>query len=352
MSDINETRTELKIKNIPNDVKTSFSVFKMYENEGFPSNRFMNIMDIIPAALTIFVLYPLAYELLSIIKLHNALVNIFMLFVYIIMLLLASKSIQKRKNNKSHSNDFELNGEEISAVFNLILLLHTLCFSVLGVFKGDTSYLTMASLSITLYVGFTVSIEELFSGKSNFCRLLLKPFSTLRITKRDWWKIAIIIFLTIAYTLFIPYILILVVFSLIIFVIMISCGKKKAQSYVKEIMEANDMKDILIVHIGAENAMTKTIMRTFTKTDKTNEITEQQLKQHTYDTIIVLNTITKRKFLTQCKHKLQINFKEKTYVFDPFINKKAKRSVFSSWFCLHPSSKKWCSIKEYIKIFE
>lgn len=348
MNKLEEYKSQNKLNKTNTENNKNFNILKVYRNEKFPSNKFMNIMDVGSRALIIFYIYPLVSWVLSQIITQDIILNIIVLVTNIIMLLCASKAIQKNKKNST--NEFVLGKKEISAVFNLTLLFNTVCFSALGFIEDETIYFSMASLQLILYVGFTISLEELFDDNNKFLNLLCQPFLDLGITKKDWWKLLIVIVLTVVYLRFLPYSIAAFLFMLALFIIMISYSKKKAKYYAEEIKRTNDISNTLIIHIGAENAVTKAIINEFVEI---KEINVQQLNSYAYDSVMFLSTTKNNDMIEQC-----INYIPKTtltddiIIFDPFVNKKGKRSFILSWLCLRPCLIKWQSIDEYKNVLK
>ncbi len=333
-----------------NDKKVE--IIKVYENVTSPSTKFMSILDIIPLSLITCTIYPLVYEIISPFNLHDAITNTIMLFVYILMLWCASMFMNRMRKKRKGKDEFNLEKSEIAAVFNLMLLLNFICLLVLGFSKKDATYLTMATLSITLYVGFTISLGELFdkNRQNNLFIQLLTPFFDLGITKRDLWKLFITIGFAIVY-MFLQYVVLcIVVISAIIFIILMVCGKRNAQSFGNEIAEAIDDEKILIVHLGAENSVTKTILKTIEKQYKVKDVTEQNFEQCKYDIIIVLNTLYRKDLYKLWLSNIEIILNHNGSIIDPFIDKKAKRRFLLSWFCIRPTLNRKMSAEEYMTI--
>ena len=71
------------------------------------------------------------------------------------------------------------------------------------------------------------------------------------------------------------------------------------------------------------------------------------------DSVMFLSTTTNNDMIEQC-----INYIPKTTLtddiigFDPFVNKKGKRSFILSWLCLRPCLIKWQSIDEYKNVLK
>ena len=325
-------------------------IIKVYENVKSPSTKFMSILEIIPLSLITCTIYPLAYEIISLFNLHNAITNTIMLFVYILMLWCASIFINSMRKKRKGKDEFNLEKSEIAAVFNLMLLLNFICLLVIGFSKKDATYLTMATLSITLYVGFTISLEEVFDNdvKSKIFLQLLCPFSDLCIGMRDWWKVFIVISFAVIYMYHPVIVLVLIVVVTAVFVLAIFYGKNNARNFGEQIIKMIHGDKITIVHIGAENAVTKAFLKTIAKDCEISEIQEKCFQQSDHHVLIIVNTINNKELYLPWLKNIENGLSKNCIIIDPFISKKNKRSMLSSWFFLKPSFKKWTVMQDYI----
>lgn len=325
----------------------------LYEREFFPSLRFMSVLDIFPCVLILSSLYLLINGILIIVEANAVISSSVILFSYVTMLFFASRRIGEIKSDRKA--EFVLKSNEISAIFLLVLLLSTICLITLSCFMRESVYLSMAIISLTLYVGFAVSLEKLVDGddESSIHYQLKKPFIDIGLNFKENKKtIFLAVLCTIIYIILYYAFLIIAAIAFILFIIVMVSARRRIKKFSENIIREFYSKKILILQIGPSNAITKIADEIFKKycTVQYNSVVD--LNKERYDVIIVFNTSKKHdEHITGVGLNNAILSNEGVII-DPFRRKTAKRSFWTAWFGFPVSSKRWRTMEAYMDLFK
>ena len=127
------------------------------------------------------------------------------------------------KNNCSEGN-FKLEKEHITAIFDMVLLINAAYLLLSGLLKDSNIAYNMCLTNLTLYIGFAVSLDDLFDAK-NFMGILScfsSPFSKIKINKRIWLIIGTVAFSIVLFQILCAYIIPLIIFYVILIILLLS----------------------------------------------------------------------------------------------------------------------------------
>lgn len=335
----------------------NINLLALYEQEEkLRSRKFFNTADIIPYLMIPSLVYTLINMLVAqFIK--DVLLNSFILVLsYVGLLFAVSYMILHYKNAKCNKKNFILSGKEVSIAFSFILMLNSIYLSVQGLYKGDKSILIMLMTNIMLYVGFVVSLEDIFEikRKRDFLCCFFKPFRDIGVKKSDWWKIGIGIIVIVGYSFFSYYITaIFVVLFIVIMIFVLVLNKfrdNKLELFGNQIITEFKNKRVFILQIGADYVIMKTINKLLDNSLPVYHSGKEAF-DNKYDVIVVLNTLRKKeKYMSEIK-KLNKCLMKNAIIIDPFVYKK-RRSFLSAWFGLPLTMQIWDSTDEYIKALD
>ena len=279
------------------------------------------------------------------------------LLSYTLLLIMISRSLLRVKNrivNKDHQQ-FVLPSQKISAFFIIFLLLNAVYLFSYAIYYQDEESIVMAITNVTLYVGFAVSTSDLFSidKYSKIIICFFKPFQDLGITYRDWWKLLIVILITIFFAILSVWGLVFfgLVILLLFGILILSCiRKRRISAFCRKITPLVENKCVLVWQIGGSNAIYNAIKEAFpgseilTPTISRNEINEIMYQ---YDIVIILNSIWNHKNYSQYIDCLAELNNPEILIIDPFIHKN-KRNTLCAWIGLPLNELVQYTATEYI----
>lgn len=317
------------------------------ENEKFPSLRFMNILDIFPCVLILNSAYLLINGIVTLIP-NSVISSGIGLLTYIIMLYIAQKWIGKIKSNMQM--DFKLENREISACFLLILLINGICLMALAYINRESLYCVMGIISLTLYVGFAVSLEKLFDdGECSIKYQLLKPFFDVGFNVHPY-KFFLISLVAIFFIVYEYIIVILVLIVSLVFIAIVEYGKRRINNFFERIVNDFSSKKILVLQLGAENAAFKIVKK---KLSECSEIVSgDEVNGNIYDMIIVLNTLRNERYKIVEKYLNKVSLCKDGIVIDPFFCGIYNLRFWSSWLGVPVSLRKKNTIKTYVDLIK
>lgn len=262
--------------------------------------------------------------------------------------LIYSKVISSIKKDIGY--EIEINGVNLAHIYTIFLFTIALYFffvtiaellgmdGITAIREYDWISAKMEIISLTLYVGFVVSLEDLFNKKdySKVCIAFLKPFVKLGIPKKYIiGGLLVIIALAFAGVLVWAWFgMMIVVFGFLGMIGFIDRHRKTClNKFGLQIQKITKESDVLIFQLGADYIVKKHIGE-FLKESEI-EITEERedfIFTHKFDTIIVLNSIHKEdKFLYELE-KIKAILKDSGTIIDPFVTNNKKRNFLASWF--------------------
>lgn len=317
----------------------------LYKNEQFPSLKFMNMLDIFPSVFIPSSLYLLINGIVTVLPLDAATNAAVMLFTYMLMMSIASKFVKKIAIGKGDC--FVLRSEEIAAVFLLVLLANAVCLAVLSFFLREIVYLALAIVSISLYVGFAVSLEKVFEHdeKKPFLNQLKKPFYDTKLNIKGWRNILIGVLCLIGFVLLNYAVVLLALIAALAFIVIIEKSKRKMKKLGENILSESQGKAVLLLQFGPSNATINAARKQLNEfCDNVTSLNEQD-----FDLVVVFNTLHKQREAILEESLRQVNLKEGGSVIDPFYAKKKRNGFIAAWIGMPISTRRWNSIGEYLQ---
>lgn len=322
-----------------------------YEDNRFPSVEFMNMIEIFPQMIGITAFYLLINLVIS--EIFGNIISLcFSVFSYIAMLFFSQLFIKRVKNN--FQSEFILNEKIISAVFLFALIVNSICLFILCITCEEPSqremYGKMAINSLTLYIGFTVSLEKLFANEQNsIISQILQPFTDISIVLGKYPIVFIVVQVFIILVTNHYIVLFIELFIAALFIITIIYGNKRIELYASTVVNKYHYKRILFLQLGPANASCKVMKRELSK--HIIEIKNyENLSDINYDVVIVLNTLKDNRQESVKKFFNMIALNENGIILDPFICSVKKMSFWAAWLGLPISIKRENSQENYVKL--
>lgn len=311
------------------------------------TQKMLNITDLYPCLM----IYWIAYNILNtyIPKYFTEIVSAMLSVVmYSLLLIISSISVYriKLKIQRKRHEDFLLEPSQIAALFALTFLINAIYFFALYIFEQDSSMLIMTITNITLYIGFAVSLEELFNIKSiwDIGKCFLSPFTRSGFTKSDWWKFGLIIILIVLSAFISVYntlVFVLLVAGFLAFFIVLSKIRKRAlRLFCENITPILKDESVLVWQKGNINIVSKAIKHILLDLNIPFEplYSENDVSTQEYNTIIILNSMNnKNDDMTHIEYLNKWSMKE-TVIIDPFMSKQMKKKNICSWLSI-PNTK-------------
>lgn len=288
-------------------------------------------------------------------ELDSVILNFFLLVFYLLTIYVTYRRIKKfYKKNRNTS----FNGTEISAIFNISILLNIPCVfaiflsSYIKSFSNDIfrSYcLSIIISSLLLYLGFIFPLDDIFSGTPThkFHYFFIKPFKDVGV------KFSLVfLIITVVYSIFLScndkiqckiifgLLIIIIIFVFVVFIF----EKIRSKRIIKFIESFKSNSKTLILILGEDILWTERL---------SNKIHPEKLEKldfrKKYDTVIVIDRRSEKTKI--CFPNLNKFTKASTQIFDPFVNnKKQKKSFFAAW-CGYPFLRKYKFTRnEYLKL--
>ena len=278
--------------------------------------------------------------------------------MYSLLLIISSISVYriKLKIQRKRHEDFLLEPSQIAALFALTFLINAIYFFALYIFEQDSSMLIMTITNITLYMGFAVSLEELFNIKSiwDIGKCFLSPFARSGFTKSDWWKfgltiILIVLFAFISVSNTLVFVLLIAGF-LAFFIVLSKIRKRALRLFCESITPILKDESVLVWQRGNINIVSKAIKHIlldlnipFEPLHSENDVSTQE-----YNTIIILNSMnSKNDDLTYIEHLNKWITKE-TAIIDPFISKQMKKKNICTWLSIPNTHPQFLTLNKYL----
>lgn len=321
------------------------------------TQKILNITDLYPCLM----IYWIAYNILNtyIPKYFTEIVSAMLSVVmYSLLLIISSISVYriKLKIQRKRHKDFLLEPSQIAALFALTFLINAIYFFALYIFEQDSSMLIMTITNITLYMGFAVSLEELFNIKSiwDIGKCFLSPFARSGFTKSDWWKFGLTIILIVLFAFISVYntlVFVLLIAGFLAFFIVLSKIRKRAlRLFCESITPILKDESVLVWQRGNINIVSKAIKHIlldlnipFEPLHSENDVSTQE-----YNTIIILNSMnSKNDDLIYIEHLNKWITKE-TAIIDPFISKQMKKKNICTWLSIPNTHPQFLTLNKYL----
>ena len=286
----------------------------------------------------------------------NVLSAFLTLAAYIVLLFSVSWLVLTYRNNCSEEN-FKLEKEHITAIFDIILLINAAYLLLSGLLIDSNIAYNMCLTNLTLYIGFAVSLDDLFDAK-NFIGILCcfcSPFSKIKLNKKIWLIIGSVAFYIVLIQILCAYIIPLIIFCVILIILLLSLiffnkiRKEKLKKFSHELVNLFEDNNVLILQIGADYVVIKSIEKALNTQMVISEISRINIDK--YNTVVVLNTLRKKEHYVDYLNQISDIIERDGVIIDPFITKQQRRSFLSAWFGIPISLTMWNSADEYIKTF-
>lgn len=240
----------------------------------------------------------------------------------------------------------------------MVLLINAAYLLLSGLLKDSNIAYNMCLTNLTLYIGFAVSLDDLFDAK-NFMGILScfsSPFSKIKINKRIWLIIGTVAFSIVLFQILCAYIIPLIIFYVILIILLLSLillnkiRKEKLKKFSNELVNSFEDNNVLILQIGTDYIVVKSIEKTLGAQTAINEISQINIDK--YNTVVVLNTLRKKEDYSCYLNQVSDIIEPDGVIIDPYITKQQKRCFLASWLGI-PISKMGTehSIEEYLQMF-
>lgn len=160
------------------------------QGKAFLKTIYMKLEDIL--SLYLAQLIPLlVFHLVDLFRFDiNSLSNVF-ITVFQNALFIASIFIALQCNRKTKTSAYDANQKE--AIF-LVQMINLICYFLLRGFRGEPNSYALAASTISLYFGFSVSLNSLINAKSPaaFASCFTKTYTSAQLKIIDWLMLLVI----------------------------------------------------------------------------------------------------------------------------------------------------------------
>ena len=248
---------------------------------------------------------------------------------------------------------------DISAFF---LAFTAAYFGIIGLIEGighdDWSSLETAFLTLTLYAGFTVSLDELFDKKKcpTLWYRLTKPFRRTKISVSAIIAVVAVVVISVLPNLC-KYVLFVYLVLMLVFLggmkLLWEIRRRQLLIWGNNIALLLNDKKTLIYQLGTDSVVKLELEKTLTNmgVEIVNANTSDCSISH-YDTVVILNSLIKREQALPGINALDSVLNDESIIVDPFITKRKHRCKLAAAFGLPNSTITGLSLKEYLAIVE
>lgn len=268
----------------------------------------------------------------------------------------------KTKLIEKSADEILIPPEKLSDISVFFLAFTAVYFGIIGIINGiklgDWSSLEIAFLTLTLYAGFTVSLDELFdNGKTSTLRhRLTKPFRRTKLSASNVIFIALIVILSVLPNLYecalFAYLVIILIF-LGVMKLLWKVRKKQLHLWGNNIAVVLHDKKTLIYQLGTDSAVKHELKRILMNMGvEIVNIDAHDLSSSQYDIVVILNSLIKSKQVLLGIKELDSVINDKSIIIDPFITKRKHRCILAAGFGLPNTTITGISLGDYISIIE
>ena len=288
----------------------------------------------------------------------------FSLLNYLFLLKMVSfvHSHIKAKLVEKCAQDILISPEKLSDFSVLSLAYMAVYWGILGLIEGyrdgDWVSLEVSFLTLTLYVGFTISLSDLFDNQQcpSLWHGLAMPFRRTRISFSV--AVASLVFLIAvlaenlwSFLIFIYWIIILI--FLVVMVLLIKNNARRLPIWANDLAIFLKDKKTLIYQFGTDSAMKHKLEAALEKMGiKIVNINIGDLSTPTYDTVIILNSLIKSEQTLSLIKDLDSVLNDESVIVDPFITRRKRRCKLAAALGFPYSTITGVSLKEYLTIIE
>lgn len=288
----------------------------------------------------------------------------FSLLNYLLLLKLVSIAYLhiKTKLVEKSAQDILISPEKLSDISVFFLAFTAAYFGIIGVIEGilhdDWSSLEIAFLTLTLYAGFTVSLDELFDTEkhSALWYRLTKPFRRTKISASAVILVVAIVIISVLPNLSecVLYIyLALILIFLGVMKLLWEIRRRQLLIWGNNLAILLNDKKTLIYQLGTDSVVKLELEKTLT--DMGVEIINVDTSDSSnsqYDTVVILNSLIKREQALPGIKGLDSVLNDGSIIVDPFITKRKHRCKLAAAFGLPNSTITGLSLKEYLAVIE
>ncbi len=288
----------------------------------------------------------------------------FSLLNYLFLLKMVSfvHSHIKAKLVEKCAQDILISPEKLSDFSVLSLAYMAVYWGILGLIEGyrdgDWVSLEVSFLTITLYVGFTISLSDLFDNQQcpSLWHGLAMPFRRTRISFSV--AVASLVFLIAvlaenlwSFLIFIYWIIIMI--FLVVMVLLIKNNARRLPIWANDLAIFLKDKKTLIYQFGTDSAMKHKLEAALEKMGiKIVNINIGDLSTPTYDTVIILNSLIKSEQTLSLIKDLDSILNDESVIVDPFITRRKRRCKLAAALGFPYSTITGVSLKEHLTIIE
>ena len=331
---------------------------EFHKDEGLLRSRKLSAaLDIVICLLIPIILYSVANIVMLDVKCPPWESTLWLLLAYVIMLFLVAISVLRHKNkciDKSGS-EFVLSSDEIACLFNYILFINALYFFIWGFNEGHEGAKVMGATNATLFVGFAISLSGLFQIQKyrHIYRSFLQPFVDIKnVIGTVSALIGVVVTLLLAFCGSNPwYVAVPIVLMMVVLFFLNMRRKTSKELFAKRIKSLILGKRILILQLGPDYIVGKTIENLFIQNGLViTPLSQEKADTYKYDIVIVLNSLFQKKvylpYLDLIKNYLAVNGK----IIDPFVTRRFRRSFVRAWMGMANRKPEPFSIDQYNRI--
>ena len=283
--------------------------------------------------------------------------TLLMLVAYVVLLFAVAWLVLAYKNNCSEES-FKLEKEHITAIFDMVLLINAVYLLFSGLLKDSNIAYNMCLTNLTLYIGFAVSLDDLFDAKNfmGILRCFYSPFSKIKLNKKIWLIIGTVALSMVLFQKLCAYTTALIVICIILIIILLSLisldkfRKERLSSFSSELVTLFQKNKVLLLQIGTDYVVIKSIKKALDTQTAINEISRINIDK--YNMVVVLNTLRKKEDYICYLNQISEVIEPDGVIIDPFITRQQKRSFLASWFGIPLFNYKIKATQDYSKIID
>lgn len=283
---------------------------------------------------------------------------------YLLLLKLVSNAYfhVKTKLIEKSAQDILIPPEKLSDISVFFLVFTAAYFGIIGLIEGvqhdDWSSLEIAFLNLTLYAGFTVSLDELFDKEKNpaLWYRLTKPFRRTKISASAIIGVVAIVIISVLpnlweCVLFVYWALIPIFLG--VMKLLLEVRRRKIRIWGNNLAILLNDKKALIYQLGTDSVVKLELEKTLTNMGvEIVDVNTSDFSISHYDTVVILNSLIKREQALPGINALDSVLNDESIIVDPFITKRKRRCKLVAAFGLPNSTITGLSLKEYLAVIE
>lgn len=294
----------------------------------------------------------------------DALVLGLSLLNYLLLLKLVSIAYLhiKTKLVERSAQDILISPEKLSDISVFFLAFTAAYFGIIGLIEGighdDWSSLEIAFLTLTLYAGFTVSLDELFDKEKSpaLWFRLTKPFRRTKISASAViWIVAIVIISVLPNLwecVFFVYLVLILIF-LGAMKLLWEIRRRQLRIWGNNLAILLNDKKTLIYQLGTDSVVKLELEKILTNMGvEIVNVDTSDFSVSQYDTVVILNSLIKYEQALPGIKGLDSVLNDESIIVDPFVTKRKHRCKLSAAFGLPNPTITGLSLTEYLAVIE